>query len=96
MSSNFPKIERDIAVEIDSEIKSEEILEVIKKSGTELLRNISLFDIYRNKQMNKNKKSLGFSLVFQSKKKTLVDFEVDNLVDVIITQLMKKLNAKQR
>ena len=94
--SAFPSIEIDLALVIDEKIKNKDIMEVIKKSGTDILKHISLFDIYRGKQVEEGKKSLAYSLSFRDENRTLKDNEVEIITNRIIENLEKKFNASLR
>ncbi len=94
--SAFPSIEIDLALVIDEQIKNKDIMEVIKKSGTDILKHISLFDIYRGKQVEEGKKSLAYSLSFRDENRTLKDNEVEIITNRIIENLEKKFNASLR
>lgn len=92
----FPSIDIDLAIVVDNKIKSENITDEIKKSGTELLKKVRLFDIYRGKQIEKNKKSIAYSLNFRDDSRTLKDTEIEIIVNRILENLGKRFNAKIR
>ncbi|MCJ7665593.1 MAG: phenylalanine--tRNA ligase subunit beta, partial [Actinobacteria bacterium] len=94
--SAFPSVEIDIAIVVEEKIKNKDIFEVIKNSGTGILKNIRLFDIYRGKQIEEGKKSLAYSLSFRDENRTLKDTEVDIISNRIIESLEKKFNARLR
>ena len=92
----FPSIDIDIAIVVDDKIKSEDITDEIKKSGTELLKKVRLFDTYRGEQIEKNKKSIAYSLNFRDDSRTLKDTEIEIIVNRILENLGKRFNAKIR
>jgi phenylalanyl-tRNA synthetase beta chain len=94
--STFPTVEIDLAIVVDEDISNSEIENEIRTSGTDILKSIRLFDIYRGKQIEKGKKSLAYSLVFRDESRTLKDTEVDIVVKGIIENLSRKLKAKLR
>ena len=75
---------------------NEDIVDEIKESGTELLKKVRLFDIYRGEQIEKNKKSMAYSLNFRDDSRTLKDTEVEIIVNRILENLGKKFNARIR
>ena len=87
---------RDIAVVVDESTPVQEIEEVIKESGTELLREIELFDIYRGEQVGEGKKSVAFSLTYRHDDKTLTDEETNAAQDAVVSALKEKLGASIR
>ncbi|MDD5600217.1 MAG: phenylalanine--tRNA ligase subunit beta [Actinomycetota bacterium] len=94
--TNFPSIDVDLAIVVDEEIKNDDIVSEIKKCGSSLLKDVRLFDIYRGPQIEKNKKSMAYSLNFREDSRTLKDAEVEIIVKRILENLGKKFNAKIR
>lgn len=75
---------------------SEEIIEEINKINIAILKEITIFDIYKGKNIEQGKKSIAFSLTFQSEERTLTDEEVDSIVKNIIHSIENKFNAQLR
>ena len=94
--STFPSIDVDLAIVVDDKIKSEDITDEIKKSGTQLLKKVRLFDIYKGEQIEKNKKSIAYSLNFRDDSRTLKDTEIEIIVNRILENLGKRFNARIR
>ena len=94
--SQYPSISRDIALQVNKNISSEDLFNTIGKEGGNLLKDISLFDLYQSEDVGDENKSLAFSLKFQSNNSTLTDAEVDPMIDKIITSLHKSHGAIQR
>ena len=92
----FPAVERDIAVTVDNSVEVGQIEKIITKKGKKLLESAELFDIYRSNKLGENKKSVAFALKFRDKKKTLQDEEINSIMEQIITELEKTLNAELR
>ena len=92
----FPAVERDIAVIVDENIEVGQIEKIIMKKAKKLLENMQLFDIYRDKKLGENKKSVAYSLIFRDKNKTLSDEEINNVMDSVIIELEKSLGAELR
>jgi phenylalanyl-tRNA synthetase beta chain len=61
-----------------------------------LLKEISLFDVYKGKNMEKGKKSYAVRFALQDKNKTLKDKEIDNVMSKIQLSLTEKLEAELR
>jgi phenylalanyl-tRNA synthetase beta chain len=92
----YPSMTRDIAVVVDEEVMVGELEEVIKVHGKDLVESIELFDIYRGNQVEKNKKSVAFSIVYRSYEGTLTDSVVNGIQTSIIEDLENRFNAKLR
>jgi phenylalanyl-tRNA synthetase beta chain len=69
---------------------------VIQQGGGRIVTNITLFDVYRGEQIGKGKKSLAYSLTYQSADKTLTDNDVSQVRQRIIRRLDQELGAKLR
>ncbi len=94
--AKFPAVERDIAMLIDEEIQVGDIEKAIQKKGKKILEEITLFDVYRNKKLGENKKSVAYSLKFRSKDRTLTDEEINGTMEEIIKELENGLGAELR
>jgi phenylalanyl-tRNA synthetase beta chain len=94
--SRFPNVKRDLALLISKDVAFDDIRDVILKNGSNMLKNIRLFDIYTDKKIGEDKKSLAFSLEFSSTEKTLTDEEVNKQVGKIVKSLETKLGATLR
>lgn len=94
--SKFPTIRRDIAILISEDIA---VHDVIKKCKTFFMNQkveINLFDIFSCKEFFNKKKSLGISFIFQNKKRTLQDDEINLMMNDCIGVLNKKFQAVLR
>ena len=94
--SKFPIAQRDLAFLVDEQLPVSVILELAKKKAGKNLKEINLFDIYQGKGIPENKKSIAFSLFWQSMKGTLTDEEVDLIVEDISKYLSKEVKAELR
>lgn len=85
--SKFPTIKKDLAILLDKGIASKEVELKIKKKAGSLLQEIKVFDVYEGKNIDKNKRSIAYSLTFGNEKRTLNDDEVNNIMENIISSL---------
>ena len=92
----YPAVKRDLAIIVDKDIDSGRIEKIFKNNSNNLLKNIELFDIYTGNQINKGKKSMAYKLSFQSKEKTLVDEDINSLIDNMLFDLKEQLGAYLR
>ncbi|MBU2492977.1 MAG: phenylalanine--tRNA ligase subunit beta [Bacteroidetes bacterium] len=92
----YPKVIRDFAFVLDKKIDSLEVETTIKNSGSKLLKNIKLFDIFESDSLGENKKSLAYQLDFYDEGKTLTEEEVDKDFWNIIETVKKRHNALLR
>jgi len=93
----YPSTSRDLALVIDNKVNFEDILRVSNKTEKKIIRDISLFDVYRNpEQLGENKKSYAVKFLFQDNTKTLKDKEVDKIMSKLIDNFKSKLGADIR
>lgn len=92
----FPPVLLDLAVVVDEAVPAAQVEALIVQSGQPLLTEVRLFDIYRGEQIGAGKKSLAFSLTFQSEDSTLTDKVVARPQRNIVTRLERELGAKLR
>lgn len=94
--SPYPGISRDIALLIERNIPALDLQNDILKNGGSFLRSVFPFDEYKGKNISPDKKSIAFSLSFQSDDRTLSINEVDESVNKIIKSLETNYNAELR
>ena len=92
----FPPVLEDLAVVVDEALPAEQVAGVIRKTAGKLLADLRLFDIFRSEQVGAGKKSLAYSLTYQSADRTLTDSEVTKARQRIIRALEQELGAKLR
>lgn len=92
----YPATSRDLAMLVDVDINAADIEKAMTKAAGQNLTQITLFDVYTGKQVEEGKKSLAFSLTFQSNDKTLTDAEIDPAIEKIVAKLQKDFNANLR
>ena len=69
---------------------------VIVKAGGNLLKSVTLFDVYRGDPIPAGQKSLAYNLVYQTDDKTLKDEEVASVHKKIVKAAERELGAKLR
>ena len=94
--AKFPETYRDISLLVDEAVPSSEIYDLILKTSAPLIRRVDLYDHFAGKKIEEGKKSLTFSLAFQSHEKTLTDEEVNPVFEKIVATLADKLGARLR
>ena len=94
--SKYPEIKKDVAFIVNDDVTSSDIIKVIKKAGTSILKDVYVFDLYKGSNIEENKKSLAFNLTFSNVEKTLTEEEVEVLFKNIIEKVCTLLNAEVR
>jgi phenylalanine--tRNA ligase, beta subunit len=93
--AKYPSISRDISLVVPKNILVGEIEDIIEKNGGSNLESFKLFDIYEGDQIEAGFKSVAYSLTFRNKERTLLDTEVNEVMDKILNKLEAK-NIKIR
>lgn len=87
----YPAVQRDLAIVVPFNTKTEDITNVIETAGGELLIDTDLFDYFQDEDMrDAQTKSLAFHLIFESPERTLTDEEVDTSLNSIIRALEER------
>lgn len=94
--SRFPEVRRDLAVVVDEAITADEVLKSILASAGENLHDLTLFDIYQGKGIEKQRKSFALGLTYRHQSRTLKDREINESIDGVIQALKNQFNAMLR
>ena len=92
----FPAVTRDIAVVCDEAVTVGTLEESIRRGAKGLLKDVSLFDIYRGPGVAIGKKSVAFNLVLRADDRSLTGEEADEDVQSILAALKADHNAVLR
>jgi phenylalanyl-tRNA synthetase beta chain len=83
-------------VTVDAEIPVQKLIDCIFTLKNEILQEVFVFDVYTGKELRNNRKSVALGLILQDFSRTLVDEDVENLVDKVLVQLEEHYNAVLR
>lgn len=92
----YPETTRDISLIVEDDVVSKDIEKIIIEKGGKLIEKIDLFDFYKGSQIEKGFKSLSYRIAFRAKDRTLVDTEINKIMEKITIDLEKHLNCKVR
>ena len=92
----FPAVTRDIAVVCGEAVTVGALEDCIRRGAKGLLKEVTLFDIYRGKGVAEGKKSVAFNLVLRADDRSLTAEEADADVKAILETLEKELGAVLR
>ena len=85
--AKFPAVVRDISLVMEKSLTAKQIEEAIRKNGGGILENLELFDIYEGERIEKDKKSMAYSITFRNKEKTLEEAEITAVMENILKGL---------
>jgi len=81
---------------IDDNVTNATIVALINQKGGAHLQDVQLFDVYNGSHVPDGKKSLAYTLTYQNQDATLVDEEVTQAFDKVLTALTDELGAEIR
>ena len=94
--SDYQKVVRDFAFIIDKKFQSKELVEIIKKIDTNIIREVKVFDVYEGENVPDDKKSIALNITLQAFDKTLNEHDLEQLSQKIISTIKEKTGATIR
>lgn len=94
--TKFPAIRRDIAVVVSDTVAAEALMALAREKAGELLNCVEIFDVYQGEHIEKGKKSVALGLILQDSSRTLIDEEVNDLMQAVVQGLEKTFQATVR
>jgi phenylalanyl-tRNA synthetase beta chain len=91
-----PPILEDIAVIVNENMPAAKVEALIRQTGGQTVTHVHLFDVYRGEQIGAGKKSLAYSLTYQSPERTLTDKDAAKLRTKIVKRLEREIGAVLR
>jgi phenylalanyl-tRNA synthetase beta chain len=92
----YPEVRRDLSMILDKGIPFSRIRDITLKSGKELVKSVTLFDVYESEKLEKGKKSYAVGIVLQDESKTLTDKDIEKVMNRLQGNLEKEINARIR
>ncbi|MGN0032736.1 MAG: phenylalanine--tRNA ligase subunit beta [Candidatus Limimorpha sp.] len=92
----FPSVRRDLALVLDKGITFEQIKKVALSADKNILKSVSLFDIYEGDKIPAGKKQYAISFILQDTQKTLTDKVIEKTMAKIQSSIEQQLNATLR
>lgn len=74
----FPATTRDLSLIVDDEVPVAELEKAIRGAVGKILEKVTLFDVYKGKQIEDGKKSVSYSIFMRSHEGTLTDEQADS------------------
>ncbi|MBF0154121.1 MAG: phenylalanine--tRNA ligase subunit beta [Magnetococcales bacterium] len=96
MISRFPSVARDFAFVVEEKWPAGEIIQTIRQTVPDLLRSVTLFDLYTGEHLPAGRKSLGIEVIFQAEDCTLTEEKIQALADQIIATMHQRFTATLR
>ncbi len=94
--AKFPAVSRDLALLVDSSVEFAQIEQIARQTEKKLLKKVELFDVYEGDKLPAGKKSYAVNFILQDEEKTMGDKQIDAIMQKLIANLKKQLNAELR
>jgi phenylalanyl-tRNA synthetase beta chain len=92
----YPAVRQDLAFVVPEEVEAGELVDAAREAAGPELREVEIFDVYRGEQAGEGKKSIAFSVAFQSPERTLSDDDAAALRQKIADALAERFGAVLR
>ena len=94
--SKFPAVSRDLALLVDNSVEFAQIEQIARQTEKKFLKKVELFDVYEGDKLPAGKKSYAVNFILQDEEKTMGDKQIDAIMQKLIANLKKQLNAELR
>ena len=94
--SRFPSIRRDIAIVVDNDVSSADLVRVIGAAAPGLIQRVTVFDVYRGPGIEAGRKSVALGLILQETSRTLTDEDADAATEAAVQKLHQEFAATLR
>jgi phenylalanyl-tRNA synthetase beta chain len=92
----YPAVRQDLAFAVPEDVAAGDLVAAAREAAGPELREMRPFDVYRGGQVGEGRKSIAFSVEFQSAERTLSDEDAAALREKIVEELAKRLGAELR
>jgi phenylalanyl-tRNA synthetase beta chain len=93
---SYPAVRQDLAFVVPEEVEAGQLVDAAREAAGPELREVEIFDVYRGEQAGEGKKSIAFSVAFQSPERTLSDEDAAALRQKIADALAERFGAVLR
>ena len=94
--SKFPTVKRDFSFVLNNEVSYKSIKDCIFSINDKLIKEVKLFDVFKDGKIEKSKKSISISVMLNSDERTLNEKNIQKISKKIVTSLEKNFNATLR
>jgi phenylalanyl-tRNA synthetase beta chain len=89
-------VRQDLAFSVPEQVAAGDLVAAAHEAAGPELRDMRAFDVYRGNQVGEGRKSIAFSVSFQSSERTLSDEDAAALREKIVTALAERFGAELR
>lgn len=92
----YPGSQRDFALLLDDSVSFGDLRTAAFNTEKKVLKDVTLFDVYKDKNLPEGKKSYAVSFTFEDETKTLTDKQVDKIMDKLKKRFENDFGAALR
>ena len=92
----FPEVRRDLALLLDENVQYADLQASATRVAKKLLKQVTLFDVYRGDKIPSGKKQYALGFVLQDTEKTLTDADVERVMDKLLSTFTNEFGAVLR
>jgi phenylalanyl-tRNA synthetase beta chain len=92
----YPAVRQDLAFVVPEDVLAGQLIDAAREAAGPELSEMRVFDVYRGGQIPEGKKSIAFSVAFQSSERTLSDEDARALRERIVAALAERFGAELR
>jgi phenylalanyl-tRNA synthetase beta chain len=89
-------VNRDFAFVVDRAVTAAKLIKAAKDADKNLIRDVTVFDVYEGERLGADKKSVALSVTLQPGEKTLTDAEIEGIAARITAAVTKATGAVLR
>ena len=95
-ASDLMPLSRDFAFLVHRDVNAEALLKAARGADKNLIKDVTLFDVYEGKGVGEEQKSLAIDVILQPAEKTLTDEEISAVSQKIIASVEKATGGTLR
>jgi len=95
-TSKYPSVKRDLSIVLKDDVSVDEVIKNIYQTGGKTIFNVSVFDVYKGKNINNDEKSIGIRITLSNNEKTLETQEIEKIITRITKKIEYTFNGKIR
>ena len=92
----FPEVRRDFALLLDESVSYSDLRASSFRAAKKLLKQVSLFDVYRGDKIPAGKKQYALNFVLQDLEKTMTDADVERVMSKLLSTFQNEFGAVLR
>ena len=89
----FPEVRRDLALLLDESVGYAELRKSALRAGKKLLKQVTLFDVYKGDKIPEGKKQYALGFVLRNDDKTLTDVDVEKVMSKLLAVFQNEFGA---